>query len=131
MALVIGGLAVFEFAREERWVGGYDLIVKIDPNGEPPTSVLCLASSRNDAEFMVNSPDPELNAKVNVKPFQGEPIRVLARVSGRYSFFALCKTRTQDQYLAVIALWPDGRRVGRVVEIPDGRESREITVSLP
>jgi hypothetical protein len=41
----------------------------------------------------------------------------------RYSSF-------QYRYLVVVAVLADGRRVGKVVELPDARESREITVHL-
>jgi hypothetical protein len=36
----------------------------------------------------------------------------------------------QRRYLAVVADLADGRRVAKVVELPDGRESREVTVAL-
>lgn len=41
----------------------------------------------------------------------------------RYSSF-------QYRYPVVVAVQADGRRVGKVVELPDARESREVTVRL-
>jgi hypothetical protein len=64
-------------------------------------------------------------------PFEGQPLTVNVPVSGRESPWGRQLRRVQFQYLVVIGQWKDGRRMGKLVDIPDGRASREISVSLP
>ncbi|HEX4609932.1 MAG TPA: hypothetical protein VH092_17190 [Urbifossiella sp.] len=56
----------------------------------------------------------------------GADVTFYDRESGmgwRYSYI-------QDRFLAVVALLADGRRVTKIVELPDARGSREVTIQL-
>lgn len=64
-------------------------------------------------------------------PFTGKSLKVLIRLSDRESFFGRPISTTKQRFIVVLAKWPDGRRVCKVVEIPEGRVSKEMTVSLP
>jgi hypothetical protein len=60
----------------------------------------------------------------------GEPLEVRVWVTTRVSGLGLRRTRVQQTGLLVIADLADGRHVAKAVELPDARESREVTVAL-
>ena len=64
-------------------------------------------------------------------PFRGEPLSVKIGISERVSGFGRTLSYSQHRFLVVLAEWPDGRRVCKVVEIPEVRVSKEVTVELP
>ncbi|MBX7102568.1 MAG: hypothetical protein K1X57_00700 [Gemmataceae bacterium] len=116
------------------WDGGFDLTVRIEcPEGRP-LAVTCEAFGRREyaEEAVAHLLPPESRSwSTVVDPFDGQPITVQVAVSGRDSPFGRELRRSQFPFLAVIAVLPDGRRVGKVVDIPDGRVSREVSVALP
>lgn len=116
------------------WDGGYDLTVRVTSNPGPPQSVSCQARGRReDAEYVLEHllpPETQLWS-ATADPFASKPLTVHVPVSGRVSRSGRQLSRTQFHWLVVIAVLPDGRRVGKLVEIPDGRVSREINVELP
>jgi hypothetical protein len=145
LLLVVGVLAVeFIPLAETRWVGGYDLTVHLDTPTDPPSVVICAATLRRDnaedtvANLRTLPPETRLTPALDIggcatvaDPFAGEPLTVHIKTVGRSSAFDRDLSRTQYRFLVVGAEWPDGRRVWKVVEIPDGRVSREVRVSLP
>lgn len=86
-----------------------------------------------DAEFAVRhaGPPKKWDWAVTVEPFAGEPLEVYVPVSGRASMSGRELSRTQHRYLAVAGQLDDGRWVAKVVDLPDCRESREVSVTLP
>jgi hypothetical protein len=145
VVLLIGGVLAFESAVGEVviWDGWYDFTIHLDTPTDPPSAVGCRAFGRLDeaeriaglcrkgsppfplAEFF----DHAFGTLVN--PYTGEPLKVRVPVSGRQSVLGRELSRSQHDALVVGAEWPDGRRVWKVVEIPDGRVSKEVRVSLP
>jgi hypothetical protein len=122
------------------WDGGYELTVHVDTPADPPTAVACSAfGRREDAEHLCElsreAPAAALFAEGGratlADPFHGQPLKVYIWVSGRESAFGREVSRSQQRFLVVGAEWPDGRRVCKVVEIPDGRVSREMRVTVP
>ena len=88
---------------------------------------------RDAAEYVLEHMPPHETPwrSVTADPFAGQPLTVKVPVSGRTSMSGRTLRRYQFQYLVVFAVLPDGRRVRKLVEIPDGRVSREVAVSLP
>jgi hypothetical protein len=127
------------------WHDEYKLTVHIDTPADPPSAVGCCTCGRGEAERVADLgrnwsrrsrlPDffPDLfdDRGAVANPFVGGPLKVPVAVTGRDSPFGREVARYQDRFLVVGAEWPDGRRVWKVVEIPDGRVSREVCVSLP
>jgi hypothetical protein len=117
-----------------RWSGSFELAVRLESPAGQPRSVMCEAfHRRDDAEDAIarlRKIDSSQGSAV-ADPFEGQPIVVLVPVSGSQSPFGRDIHRTQCRFLAVIAEWPDGRRRGKVVAIPDSRISREVAVTLP
>jgi hypothetical protein len=91
--------------------------------------------SRESAEYTLEHllpPEGRLFSAV-VDPFQGEPFEVRVP-TGQQTSRALLWAYTrhaQWRFLVVIARYKDGRREGRLVEIPDLRETRSLDVELP
>ena len=141
VAVIVGGLAfglvlAVEFIPifEMVWDGGFPLTVNVTSPSGRPNSVTCEAfGDRHLAEqiLAVQQP-PEIMMRATVAdPFDGQPLTVPVPSSGRRSLFGRELAPYQFQYLVVIAVMPDGRRVGALVDIPDGRVTRSITVTLP
>ena len=116
------------------WDGGFDLTVTVSSNAGPLRSVSCQAfGHRDSAEFAIEQllPTEADHWSTHVEPFSGEPLTVFVPLSGRKSMCGRELSRMQFRHLAVIGQLHDGRRVGKVVVIPDSRESNTVSVSLP
>ncbi|MGL4419415.1 MAG: hypothetical protein ACRCZF_02000, partial [Gemmataceae bacterium] len=72
---------------------------------------------------------PEAIPTVRIS-FDGQPFSVRVPVSERVSPFGRTLQRSQFQFLVVIVELHDGRRLGQVVDIPDGRVSTELWLKL-
>jgi hypothetical protein len=135
LVVLIGALA-WEFVPVQVtvWDGGFDLTVRVSSTAVALRSVSCEAfAHRGDAEEALENhlpPRTRLWSAV-ADPFTGEPLRVTVPVSGHESPSGREISRFQFRHLVVIGQLPDGRRVGKLVEIPDCRESREVSVTLP
>jgi hypothetical protein len=134
--LVAASLLAWEFVplQVTIWDGGYELAVHVSATAGPLRSVSCEAFSRaEDAQHALEyTLPPETSTwSATADPFTGEVLKVRVPVSGRDSPCGRELRRFQFRYLLVIGHLQNGRRVGKVVEIPDGRVSREITVVLP
>lgn len=135
VAILAVGVLAWEFIpiQELRWNGTFKLTVRVDcPEGRP-RSVSCEAfGHREYADNAASLLPYEPNVWFVVSdPFDGQPITVRVPIGGRESPFGRELNRHQYQFLAVIAVLPDGRRVGKVVEIPVRRVCREVSVTLP
>src|SRR5262249_37816467 len=125
---------VYTSARYVIWDGGFDLTVNVSSTAGLPRSVSCQAfGHKEEAEQALDyllSPETRLWSVV-VDPFEGKPITLFVPTSGTASMSGRELSRVQFRYLVVIATLPDGRRVGKLAEIPDSRQSREVSVALP
>ncbi len=133
---VLAGALAWEFIPIQLtvWDGGFDLTVNVSSTAGPLKSVSCQACGRREEaeevlEYLLPPDTRQWSAVAD--PFDGQPLTVQVPVSGRASPMGRELRRSQFRYLVVIGQLNDGRRVGKLVEIPDGRESREVSVSLP
>ncbi|WP_439624709.1 hypothetical protein [Gemmata sp.] len=116
------------------WDGGYDLTVRVSSKAGAPSAVSCQTHGvRRDAEYALEHHLPAVMKQwsATADPFVGEPLTVFVPVSGRNALSGRELSRSQFCWLVVTAVLPDGRRTGTLVEIPDGRVSREVRVELP
>jgi hypothetical protein len=129
VAILAVGVLAWEFFA---FCQGTDLSSVDCPEGRP-RSVSCEAfGHREYADNAASLLPYEPNVWFVVSdPFDGQPITVRVPIGGRESPFGRELNRHQYQFLAVIAVLPDGRRVGKVVEIPVRRVCREVSVTLP
>ena len=134
--LVIVGALAWEFIpiQVTIWDGGFDLTVQVSSTAGPLRAVSCQAySRREEAEHILEHllpPETRLWSAV-ADPFDGKPLAVAVPLSGRVSPCGRELLRVQFQYLVVIGQLKDGRRIGKLVEIPDSRVCREVSVLLP
>jgi hypothetical protein len=134
--LLLAGALAWEFIPLETiiWDGGFNLTVRVSSSAGPLHSVRCQACGRReDAEYVLEYLiPPDFRPWDTVAdPFDGQPLTVYVRSSGRASPLGRTLQRSQFQYLVVIGQLEDGRQIGKLVEIPDGRVVRQVDVSLP
>lgn len=116
------------------WDGGFDLTVTVSSNAGPLRSISCQAfGHRDSADYAVEQllPMEADHWSTHVEPFSGEPLTVFVPLSGRKSPSGRELSRMQFRHLAVIGQLQDGRRVGKVVVIPDCRVSHKVSVTFP
>jgi hypothetical protein len=134
--LIVAGALAWEFGpiKVTVWDGGFDLTVNVSSSTGPLRSVSCAAFSQHeDAEFVLEHllpPETRFCSTV-ADPFEGQPLIINVPVSGRDSPLGRELRRSQFRHLVVIGQLEGGRRIGKLVEIPDGRVSREVSVVLP
>jgi hypothetical protein len=136
VAILAAGVLAWEFIPLAVTIhdGGFDLTVHIESLGGQPQSVSCETFGRREyADEAVTRllPPQSRSWSAVADPFDGRPLTVGVAVGERESPFGRVLQRFQFRFMAVIAVMPDGSRIGKVVEIPDGRVSREVTVELP
>jgi hypothetical protein len=135
-AVLAAGFLAWEFVPLEKkiWDGGFHLTVHVESEAGQPLSVSCETFGRREhaeeALAVLLPPETRMWSTV-ADPFDGQPLTVLVPVSGRESPLGRELRRSQFRYLVVIAVLPDGRRVGKLVDIPDSRVSQEVSVSFP
>ncbi len=111
--------------------GGINLLVRIRsevPVREASTEVFW-QRERAESATEVRSPDA-LRGVVSVSGLRGEPFEVWVPIDTRISGLGLTNKQVQTNYLVLVAVLADGRRVAKVVELPEANESREVTVRL-
>jgi hypothetical protein len=123
--------------------GAYDLVVRVTPTDATPAWVVCFPfNTRPRAEQWLER--LELAEKRVVwqafeeptyyaDPFAGKPFLVYVGFGFHdSSLFGWSWNHSQSYHVVLIlAEMPDGRRVGKIVDIPDYRESREVRVTIP
>lgn len=139
VVVLIGGFTVTFII----WDGWPEVAVRFDITGEPPVAVGCYPLPRREwAEELLSdiqqSPQPRPleevfghHPAVLADPFNGAPVSVRIWTSGRESAFGCELSRGQEEAILVGAEWRDGRRIWKVVDAPDLRQSREVRVALP
>jgi len=134
-ALFVGavGLWAYTSATWLIWDGHFQLKVNVSSNAGPLELVTCQpCSDRSCAEMSERYPFEKTDLWATTSsPFDGSPLEVTVPVSGRDSMSGRQLSRRQFQCLAIVGTLQDGRSMRKLVGIPDGRVSREVTVSLP
>lgn len=117
------------------WDGRFPLTVHVSSTAEDVRSITCsVFQSREIADYAVENPSERefwSFRAVTIEAFDGKPFDIDVPVSGKSSLLGRDISRMQFQYLAVKAELKDGRRVAKVVEIPDGRRMRYLFLKLP
>lgn len=117
------------------WDGGFDLKAHVKCTEHPMCAIYCeVCGNREDAEYVLKYyPFSEhSNFSTCLAPFDEQPLTVFVPLSGRVSgWLGREIERYQFQYLVVIGDFQDGQRIGKIVEIPDCRVSKEVSVSFP
>jgi hypothetical protein len=115
------------------WDGGYDLTVHVKSPSGRPRSIYCEAyGQRKYADEACARLATDASAwRTVADPFDGNPLPVWVAVSGRRTLFGRYVHRMQFRFLAITAVMPDGNRVSKVIDLPDDRVSREVTLTLP
>ncbi|MCI0457503.1 MAG: hypothetical protein L0Z62_11080 [Gemmataceae bacterium] len=144
--LLVGGFALIELSGVSLWVGGYDLQVNLRSAGQIPIEAVRCEVLNTPEEITA---EPQLKQlfeagtlwerplersrwPIDLRPFDGRPFSVHIRNGGRVSVL-LGRDRgySQQRGLAVVVEYRDGKRIGKVFEIPDGPVTREVTVTVP
>jgi hypothetical protein len=125
--LFIAGLLAWEYVplTVTIWDGAYDLKVNVRSTAGQIQFIDCRVVSAEGAEELLMTLPPPTNQ------FVGPSQTVSVPTSGRLSPCGRELQRFQFRHLVVIAQLNDGRRFGKVISIPDTRESREVSVSVP
>jgi hypothetical protein len=128
VALAFCGLAL---SQQILWIGSYELTIHVENRGPTIRAVSC--ETFGEREYAEQSIEyflrPRESRSVVVDPYQGEPIKLRVTLTGSDLYrLGIELSRYHDHYLAVIATYADGRRVGQIVEIPDSRKSKEVRV---
>lgn len=139
--LIIVGVCVhLDLGSAQRSGVGYDLTVRIVNEGKPIRWTACqpfedresaqhaVREHRRNRHFFPVGPSMIFGEP---KPFTGAPLTVRVSASRVRTRMGRELSRSQDRYLAIVAELQDGERIGKVVEIPDERESKEMTVTVP
>ncbi len=116
--------------------GSYELTVFIHCNDEPPSKVACcgIRSREVGDRACERSQEPEHfhdagDNSILVTNFAGQPIKMRLWLE---SDATLLHTKYfHSRFLIVCAEWVNGRRVCKVVEVPEIRVSREVHVDIP
>lgn len=136
LVLLVVGILALDFVPgcAGHWDGYYDLTVRVERPAGAPRSVTCEAvGNRSLAESLRDElapPDsPSYSATAN--PFDGRPLTLRVPAGHMYSPLGRVIYRWRYEAVVVIGVLPDGRRVGAVVDTPDPKVSREVSVTLP
>ncbi len=132
VVLLVGTLMTFGEISD----GAFSLQVEVIVDGDPPRWVSCQAHhEERQAEWASKQPMlyDDFERIVMVTPFEGKPFNVPVECSYLYHRYAfgLQTNWVQRRYLVVMADWPDGRHLAKVVPIPDGQTTQTLRVELP
>jgi hypothetical protein len=150
--VLLVGFLLIELSGVSICDGGYELQVQLHSASQTPIeAVRCEVLTfphwgwgpepdPDDAEidqffakgaFWERSPSG-LSWQVDLRPFRGEPFLVLVLNTHRVSvLLGRNLGYSQQRGLAVVVEYRGGKRAGTIVEIPDGRTARTLTVELP
>lgn len=138
LLLMIASFLAWEFlpgVHQALWIGSFPLAVDVRCVDGHPRSVRCRAFGTHDREdidwALANLDRAEGERWTSAEPFDGLPLEVPVRTTGRDSMMGRELARHQFAHLVVVIEMPDGQRLGKVVDIPDGRVSRRVSVSFP
>ena len=134
--ILAAGFLAWEFVPLQKKIcdGSFDLTVHVECQAGQPLTVSCETFGRQEhaEEALSVLLPPEIGMWSTLSdPFDGQPLTVRVAVSSRESPLGRIFRRSQFRYLVVIAVLPDGRRVGKMLDIPEYRVLQDVSVSLP
>lgn len=113
------------------WSGGYQLRVHV-ASAKTIREIRCYPAFRQSmAELAAHDQGSWNEFPDRIKPYVGSSIEARVRTGGRSGWFGMIDEWSQDHWLAVVAEFDDGTRVGKVVEIPDMQTGREVRIEFP
>ena len=133
-------LALFDSSCTRIYQGGYELTVHVEASGPKPSAVGCYAVWRQDEAERAREIYQDIPLRRAIEnewggpiadPYTGQSLKVQIRMSDQESYFGRPLSTVRQRFLVLLAEWPDGRKVCKVVELPQGRVSKEVTVCLP
>jgi len=117
-------------------VGYAPLTINFRPTTDRPIravtveAVNTLEDAESACQYALPPESPSRSAEQ--RPFVGQPLRIEVMTTSRRTGTLLPRERHgQLRYLVVIVEYEDGERKGTLVNIPDLRKSRTVTVVLP
>lgn len=135
LGVLVGLVLLIEFGPMSgyMWSGAFPLDVEVMTDDTPPRRVYCQANwNEREAETWCSMLRPDDERVAAADPFEGQSLQVRVISDGRASLLLGRNTAwVQQQYLVVVAEWDDGRRVAKVVPIPDGQTTRTLRVEIP
>jgi hypothetical protein len=114
--------------------GCYELQVTVkSASATPITKVGCFASFTDEAPKKVveSLPPPDKIAPWEARPFDGQSLSIDVWHSTHTYCFGLLRFDYQERHLAIVVEYLDGKRAGKVVEIPHRSVSRLVEVEVP
>lgn len=124
--------------RDTYWSGNSELTVVVSSSAGLPKWVYChpFATEADANHFLKILADlerpPAGYRSVLADPFDGGPVTLSLWLGGRNTLdLGKSANNQHDRYLLVVSELADGKRVGKVVAIPNYRDSKEVLVSLP
>lgn len=131
--LAAGAWWFWDFVPATGWVGGFTLKLQLVSDSPIRSVRYKLFSSKREADLVLCTMQPcDLAGTKEISgPSAAAPIEVRIITSGTYASSGRDIARCQDEGLLLMVTFDDGNAVNRVVEIPDGRVTRELLVTLP
>lgn len=114
------------------WDGAYELTVTLEPAADTPVRKVWVASvsGEEDAEELIQTPKWADTCLTPVA-FDGRPFVVQVYCGGHTSGLGREISYGQHRALLLRLEYADGHKQFKVVSVPDGRQSRCITVRIP
>jgi hypothetical protein len=132
VVLIGGSVLLYDFGWAMIWDGDFPLTVTLQPAEPDRISRVWVApvSHQVDADEILydhDSPDRTLKEVANFR----EPFVVYVTCSWKSSGFARECWYAQYRVLVLCVEYADGRREFRIVGIPNGKQTQEVTIQLP
>lgn len=136
LSIPISVIWVLAFLPSMYWSGRFDLSINISDFKNSVRAIRGATVGRVDEAKIAmqsgNRGTVELDFKQLVAdPYHGGPLKIRGWQGGSYSTLGFEINHSQDEALVIVAQMADGSEVWKLVEIPEVRVSREVTVTLP
>ena len=131
LAAAVGLVLAAAALTEIRGVGSAEYAVLIESDQALAGAGAEVCNTRDEAEDLARElPLSECRYRLSPTELPRRRLTVIATTTTHEYGLPRRTKHYQQRYLAVVAVLGDGRRVGTAVELPDARESREVTVRL-
>ena len=136
LLIVVSAIVVLLFGQVAVWDGHFPLSIQIENKQDLSIrTVRCEAFGHLiEAQCVVDQTIARQPCDVEMEemPYTGNALEIHVPCFGKdLASLPIHISRGQAEYLAVVAELNDGRRLGKVVGIPDGRVSHSLTVEVP
>lgn len=134
-AITMIGLVAYDRARELHWVGHFQLQVRLISTSSTPIHLVRYQTTLAKGDYVREIRDggenwPDWHPHI-ADDFDGDTFSVSVKCSGAESGLMRRLSYAQMPLLLVWVELANGRKVFEVIEIPDGRRQREVTLQVP